>query len=82
MKIPNAVTLKVLIEAYYTGFQVSELNTRSLDSAATFLQKNGLTVYVSDGSILGQLRTTEKGKLFVRQLLQTPMPVQSVTVPS
>lgn len=74
MKIPNAVTLKVLVESYYTGFQVSEINTDSLDSAAQFLKTNGLVSCEPNGSTLGQLNTTEKGDFFVEQLLQVNLP--------
>lgn len=74
MKIPNAVTLKVLVESYYAGFFASEVTSDSLDSAVRFLCDQGL---ISAGNISGQplmFHTTEKGDFFVEQLLQVNLP--------
>lgn len=73
-RIPNEVTLELLVQAYYTNLERSELKSISLTGAFDWLDTHDLIVQ-QDG--VDEYRISEKGRFYIDHILNNiPLPVE------
>jgi predicted transcriptional regulator len=72
-RIPNAITFELLVQAYYTNIDRSDLRSVSLAEAFDFLKEHEL---IEEADVRDEFRITAKGRFFIDHVLALPLPVE------
>jgi hypothetical protein len=78
----SPLKIEIVLKAHYhPKYMINRWNKAEYDAASQLLKDHILVRFAEHDSDADQLTLTEKGKVFVEMILNTPYPIQSWTDP-